>query len=84
MYLFIYNMYKYLDLAMLRKMNKGNRYRIDDVPVFSTRPMRAQGVPQGPGPQRPRGPTRALPKRAQGAHKGLAHKGPGGPQQPSP
>ena len=50
------------------------------------RPLRAQGGPQGPGPQGPRGPT-----RAQGSPQGPgpqgpgpqgpkgAHKGPGGP-----
>ena len=37
------------------------------------RPTRAQGGPQGPGPQGPRG-----------AHKGPAHKGPGGPTRAWP
>ena len=48
--------------------------------LIRARPMRAQGGPQGPGPQGPRGPT-----RAQGAHKGPgAHEGPGGPTRARP
>ena len=45
------------------------------------RPMSAQGGPQGPGPQGPRGPTRAQggPQGPMEAHKGPACKGPGGP-----
>ena len=46
---------------------------------------RAQGGPQGPCAQEPKGPTRSRPRRAQGYPQGPGPQGPrGGPQGVQP
>ena len=75
---------------VLRKMNKGNRYSIDGVPIYIyiyILPGRQgpRGGCKGPAHKGSGGHTRAKggPQGPRGAHKVPAHKGPVGPQGPT-
>ena len=75
MYLYIYIYISPCAIqAVLRKMDRVEwPFHRPCTHIYSTRPRRAQGRPQGPGQQWPRG-----------AHVSLAHKGPGGSTRTQP